>query len=255
MTEPVDTTPAPRPTPPWVVPTVVGALLALAILVIFAVIFALREDPASVESLEVSSPASMTADGGIRFEGVDGALVVADPNGEAATTSVELYVDWSCPICRDFEGAYSEELTGRVAAGELVLEVHPVAILDRAFLDSEYSSRAANVAACVAEHAPDAFLAVQYGFFAAQPDEGTVGYDDAQLVELLGIIGVTDADVVSCVENGDFRDWVAAITAATVSRAELAGDTGGFGTPTVVIDGERWNPATDGELLALLDAR
>ena len=52
MTEPVDTTPAPRPTPPWVVPTVVGALLALAILVIVAVIFALREDPASVESLE-----------------------------------------------------------------------------------------------------------------------------------------------------------------------------------------------------------
>jgi len=255
MTEPVDTTPDPRPTPPWVVPTVVGTLLALAILVIVAVIFALREAPAAIETLDIEAPTSMTADGGIRFEGVDGAIAVADPADEASATVVELYVDWSCPVCRDFEGAYSEELTSRVATGDIELEVHPIAILDRAFLDSEYSSRAANAAACVAEHTPDAFLDVQYGFFAAQPDEGTVGYNDAQLIELLEIVGVTDAAVVSCVENGDFREWVAAITVSTVARADLANDDGGFGTPTVVIDGMRWNPATDGDLLALLDAR
>lgn len=255
MTDDVGTTSGPRRLPPWLVPTVVGVILLLAIAVVVAIVIALRQTPPPVASPEPRGPSAMTADGGIRFEGVDGAIVVGDPTSAPASPTVTSYVDWACPACRSFEGAYAGELAARVAAGELSLEIHPIAILDRYFQGSEYSSRAANAAACVAEHSPDDFLGVQYAFFAAQPDEGTAGYTDEQLVELLDLAQLADPDVIACVETGEFRAWVASTTAAAVANPALQGPDGGFGTPTVLIDGERWNPAVDGDLLALLDAR
>lgn len=245
-----------RALPRWVLPTIVGGSILLATAVGAAALIALRDAPLDPPSSS-GTPASMSADGGIRLVGVGGGITVADPSEtpDPAVPTVSSYVDWSCPACRGFEARYGQGLAARVAAGEIALEVHPVAILDRYFQGSEYSSRAANAAACVAQHAPGQFLDVQYAFFAAQPDEGTRGYADSEIVELLALVRVTDEAVVSCVENGDFRDWVTSATRAATTNEALHQPGGGFATPTILIDGVRWNAPSDGDLLALLDAR
>src|SRR5690606_4716882 len=60
-------------------------------------------------------------------------------------------VDYKCPHCQEFEGAYGDTLNSLVKEGAATLEVRPVAIMGPGAV------RAANVAACVAENAPEKF--------------------------------------------------------------------------------------------------
>ncbi|MFT4124093.1 MAG: thioredoxin domain-containing protein [Microbacteriaceae bacterium] len=201
------------------------------------------------------------ASGGIEFIAAgDGSTVQAVRNNgatDAATLTptpldttdgvvqVVSYIDWACPVCQEFEASYSEELTSLVAAGTISLEVHPVAILDRSFNSSRYSSRAANAAACVANYDPDQFLDVQTQFYDNQPEEGTDGLDDDAIIALVSAGGVDDDSVTSCIEDETFKDWVTAATDAVTSDSDLADpDTGYFGTPTIVVNGERLSDAS-----------
>ena len=59
---------------------------------------------------------------------------------------------------RDHQRGRRSSRSSRAASP--TLEVHPIAILDRASLGTKYSSRAANAAGCVASYAPDKFLDV-----------------------------------------------------------------------------------------------
>ena len=62
--------------------------------------------------------------------------------------------------------------------------------------------------------------------------------------------GVTDAKVASCIDQETFKSWVQAATNQTLANTALS-TNGSFGTPTVVIDGKKWNQS--GDLIALLE--
>ncbi|MGW8431090.1 DsbA family protein [Curtobacterium citreum] len=198
------------------------------------------------------TPSNTTA-GAIAFHGEDGTVAPTAKTSSttvAPTTSkpakVDLYIDWSCPVCKQFETATSADLTTLIESEQATLAVHPVAILDRSYLGSRYSSRAANAAACVADHSPSSFLDVQAQMYDNQPQEGTRGLTTARILELVHAGGATGAALDSCIKDETFKGWVQKYTAKALSDKALVNpSTGGFGTPTALINGKRWNGGRD----------
>jgi protein-disulfide isomerase len=208
-------------------------------------------------------PAPVSADGpknmigdGIVFTGQDGKIVAtrsaALTKGETpspiptdtaagAPVHITIYADWACPVCKVFEEANGSQISDLVASGKAVLQVMPVAIVDRSYQSSRYASRANNAAACVANYDPDKFLAVKRQFYDSLPAEGTSGLTDTQIVDLVKKAGLDDDRVTSCINGESFKSWIAAATDRAVSDPTLQGPQG-FGTPTVFVNGKRYSP-------------
>lgn len=150
------------------------------------------------------------------------------PEGITSVTNgplqVVAYVDINCVHCADFEERHSEQILSWLDAGEITFEYRTVAYLDRNS-STEYSSRAANAVACVADSAPEAYFDVNQRLF-AHYEQGEL--DDDGLVALAADAGA--GDISACVEEGTFRPWTAFATAA--AQAAAVG-----GTPTVFVNG------------------
>ncbi|HWH25893.1 MAG TPA: thioredoxin domain-containing protein [Pseudolysinimonas sp.] len=159
---------------------------------------------------------------------------------DAAPLKIVMYVDYQCPFCQQFEATNAEQIQSWVTSSIASLEIHPIAILDKTSLGSRYSSRAANAAACVANFAPNSYLAVNTTLFANQPKEQTSGLTTTELVNLIKKAGVTSSNVESCIRDETFKGWVAAATKRATSNPALEDSNGSFGTPTVLVNGKRY---------------
>lgn len=235
----------------WLLPTVVSlGVVAVCAAVVVAVGVSRPVPPSE------AGPRNM-ASGGIQFVGeagvvapvetpgipVGGAPVEPDPPGEGVA-HVIVYLDLSCPACKQFEEVYGDDIFALVAAGEVRYEVRPVAILDHRYQGSRYSTRANNVAACVADRAPESFLDVAAAMFRSQPSEGTPGLNDDEILRLVHDAGPADAAVDACIRDESFAPFVAANTDRATTDSHLRGPRG-FSTPTLVVDGELWDRSTD----------
>ncbi|HWM33506.1 MAG TPA: thioredoxin domain-containing protein [Pseudolysinimonas sp.] len=237
----------------WLIPTVatVGVLAVAA-----AVVWAFVINAPAPQS--VAGPRNMISDG-ILFEGVDGKVTPVEtggisPTGEPQPTETEddglahivTYVDFSCPACKGFEETYSSLIQEVVASGQATLEVHPIAILDRAYAGSRYSSRSNNVGACVADLAPDSFLDVMAAMYAQQPAEGTTGLSNKEIIDVVHGAGLEDDAVDECIEGETFGPWVTAATTRASSDPDLIpAGAQGLSTPTIVVNGELWDRNVD----------
>jgi protein-disulfide isomerase len=103
--------------------------------------------------------------------------------------TVDVYEDFLCPICHEFENESGAALRQMADAGKITLRYHPIAILDRASNGTRYSTRSAAAAAAAAEGGR--FREYHDVLFANQPAEGTDGLDDAKLIELGRSVGLT----------------------------------------------------------------
>ncbi|MUK02507.1 thioredoxin domain-containing protein [Vibrio cholerae] len=173
--------------------------------------------PALVQDVDSSTLPSDPAPKGSVPEGVS-----ADEDGPL---QVVAYVDVNCVHCADFEARHSEQIRSWLDGGDITFEYRTVAYLDRNS-STDYSSRGANAAACVADTAPEAYLDFTRRIF-AHYEEGEL--DDDGLTALAAEVGA--GDVSSCVDEGTFRPWVDYTTAA--AQAAPVG-----GTPTVYVHGE-----------------
>ncbi|PUB27809.1 protein-disulfide isomerase [Promicromonospora sp. AC04] len=218
---------------------IVLGVLGLAVIgLIVAVVLILTEGQKTPMEKVDNVPAGVVEDTGIPV-GADG---VAGTSNEGATT-LDVYVDYMCPICGQFEQTNSASIAEMREAGDITLVVHPVSILDRTSQGTEYSTRAASAAAWVADQAPEQFSAFHDALFASQPAEQTAGLSDEQIAQVAEQAGVP-AEVAAGISDGQAREtyeeWVAASTDAATSDEALFNADGGFGTPTVLIDGERF---------------
>jgi protein-disulfide isomerase len=161
----------------------------------------------------------------------------------AGTVRITLYVDYLCPGCGQFEQANGDYIKDLVDSGAATVDIHPVAVLSNRSQGTKYSLRAANAAACVAEHSPNQFYAVNQALFAKQPDEGTPGLTDAELTDVVtGVQGLQERSAVrSCIADQDYAKWVDEQTTA-VSDGTIPGSTlKEFpGTPLVLVNGQRY---------------
>jgi protein-disulfide isomerase len=242
----------------------IGAAVLAAVVIIVLVVNTSSRSATPIASTD-AGPKNMATDG-IVFHGVSGTVEPVSTAGIPAKSTpspvatsdadrsakVISYIDWACPVCKQFEDTYSTQILDLVAQGKATLEVHPVAILDRNFQNSRFASRAANAAACVANYDPSQFLAVQTEFYDNQPAEGTTGLTNSQIKALIVKAGVDDPRLASCVDNESFKSWVTATTSRAVADASLVSPSAqGFGTPTVLVDGKVWDNST--KLMTLID--
>ncbi|TDN90570.1 thioredoxin domain-containing protein [Microbacterium sp. BK668] len=156
-----------------------------------------------------------------------GAISVGQGSNELAT-----YIDFMCPICNQFEQSYGETIQSLVDDGSITLNIHPISILDRASQGTEYSTRAANAMYCVAVADAEASVPFMQAMYQNQPEEGSTGLTDEQILGIAEGAGVTGID--DCVTGGQYSKFVTAMTEQTPVKE----GAGGIGTPTVVLNGE-----------------
>ena len=176
---------------------------------------------ASLPSAPATKPATITAPG---------------TEAEAGKpVKVVAYIDFICPICKNFEATYNDQLTQLRNDGKITLEYRPLGFLD-ASSTTNYSSRAANAAACVANVSPEHYSDFVNLLYAQQPAEGSAGISDNDLKKMATQAG--SANIDSCIDGKTYRPFVKVIT----KEASVIGVTG---TPTVFVDGQQWDNKTD----------
>ncbi|WP_265522525.1 DsbA family protein [Oerskovia flava] len=184
----------------------------------------------------VAAPTVATENGGIPV-GAEGAA--GTDNGPDAV-EVGVYLDYMCPRCGEFEAINGPTLDELREAGDITLVLHPVSILDRQSNQTQFSTRSAATAGFVADRAPEAMNEFNTLMFASQPGEGSSGFTDEQMADIAVQAGVPQ-DVADEIADGapmdEFGKWAEGAT--QVAMSEVSGPNG-FGTPTVTIDGERW---------------
>lgn len=188
------------------------SVLALVGVLVFAVVGAQRAATTSAQPMNVGA--------------VDGYTLVV--GADDAPVTLDVYQDYLCPYCGQFERANRADLATLVADSTVRVRIHPMAFLDAQSAGSRYSSRAANAAVTVAQHEPDKLLAFDAALYAQQPSEGQTGLTDDQLVEIARGVGVSAA-TTSLFAGESNAGFVEAATQAAFSD-------GVQGTPTVKIN-------------------
>lgn len=160
--------------------------------------------------------------------------------GNGKTNTITTYVDFLCPICNQFEQAEGPTIQRQIDDGRATLEVQPVAILDGRSVPAGYSSRAASAMYSVVIHDYPHASAFMQALYAHQPEEGSAGLSDAQLVEVAKAAGVdVTIDLEKEITTHRYQKFV-----QSVQLPE-----GATGTPTLVINGDQipltLNPETD----------
>lgn len=151
--------------------------------------------------------------------GLDGGAVV-----------VSVYVDMMCPNCAQFEAVNASLLDELRADGTIVVDSHPVAILDYASAGTRYPTRAAAAAWAVADLDPAHYFDFIEALMANQPAEGSTGLTDRQIADLATRAGV-DGTAVQAFTGEDYLAWAA--TATDIGSQDLSRLT----TPTILING------------------
>lgn len=190
----------------------------------------------AVKIADVAKPSTAEDNGAIPV-GATGRAGEAPATGDVV---VSVYFDYMCPYCHQFETANDAELATLRAAGGVTVEYHPVSILDGLSSGTEYSTRAANAVAVVADQAPDKFSAFNTALFANQPAENSQGLSDDEIAKLALTAGVPQSVVdkltgTTTVSGKSWRTFAPYIAALTTQASVDLGSS--YGTPTVLING------------------
>jgi protein-disulfide isomerase len=169
------------------------------------------------------------------------AIVTGNPN---APVTIDIYEDFLCPVCGQFEKFYHQRLAQAASEGKARVIYHPVAILDELSTPPGYSTLAAGATICAAE--AGVFPRFHDSLFAAQPAEGGRGWTSAQIQQLGRELGAGDG-FARCMQSGADQRVAAATEAARRYISGLRSD-GRFGTPSVVVNGTLVNVSDPGWL-------
>lgn len=130
--------------------------------------------------------AVMTADRSDGYQGElaqetlqsDNSVVMAQPDAEAPV--VEVYADYQCPACRQFENTNGDRLKEMAAEGEAIVQLRPVSIFAMQPPPTSSNSLRAGAAALAAA---DQGVFVEYNdiLFANQPNSAEEGYTPDEL--------------------------------------------------------------------------
>jgi protein-disulfide isomerase len=208
--------------------TIAAAALVIALLVGWGVWQSQQADDFAV-------PAGTTSVGG------EDAGLLAGGDGPV---TVEVYLDFLCPACKQFEVAATPTLDQLIAEKRIQLVWHTLGFLDR-LSTTDYSTRSASAAACAS--AGGRLKAYGDVLFANQPPEGGAGLTDDQLVDLGGPAGLNAPSFAACVRDGTYEDWVAHVN-------DLASQRGVNKTPTVYVNGQLLSQPTPENLKAAVDS-
>lgn len=212
----------------------IAAVVVVAALVIGGVIWTIS-DKNKTEGQTIAAGGTSLA--GDVTQKRDGVVVTVGKAG--AKASIDVYADFLCPICGQFEKTYKTDVEQAINDGKLQVRYHMVPLLNDRSDPPGYSLDSANAALAAADAGK--FLQFHDALFANQPEEGKRGYDKAQLIELGRNVGITDPGFAQTVNAGTYDQQLNSAFQQIEKDPKLAQDfgngTSGFGTPTVTANG------------------
>jgi protein-disulfide isomerase len=213
---------------------VAGAVVAAVLVVVAVVVTVVVQSRRTTTAADAAVPAGTT----------DGVVVVGSA---PAPVTIDLYEDFQCPNCKNFEDTDGATLAALVSAGTVQLHYHGMAFLDTS-ANHSYSTRALNAAAAVVDAAgPGAFQTFHDLLYAHQPAEGGSGLTDDQLIGYATQAGASGAGVEQAIRDLTYGDWVKRVT-------DQASKDGVTGTPTVLVAGRRLEDLSVAGLTAAVQA-
>ena len=205
-----------------VVATVVVVVAIIA--VVGGVIWVEQSNKNSVTGGGNALPAGVTALGA-------GYPVFQDVTAASGAPVLDVYEDFQCPACAQFESLLGPTVQDLGKAGKAKVVYHVKNFLDDN-LGNDSSTRAGNAAFCTAEDGK--FLEFHNQVFANQPLKEGDGFTDAQLkgfAQAAGVAGPALTTWQQCYDAEKYVDYV-----KSVEKQSFA--DGVRGTPTVRIDGK-----------------
>lgn len=224
---------------------VIVAVIAIAALIGTLIFNSIK--PAGPGPLNMASDGILLVGGENGIEAVEtpaipagGAPTPTEQDDSGTVANIVVYLDYLCPFCGQFEQTNSEAMRALVEEGAATLEIHPIAILTNKSAGTQYSLRAANAAACVAEESPQSFFDFNALLFENQPEELSTGLSNDELKEFAAEAGASSS-VNACIDETRFKAWVQDATnralTEPIPNSDLASVTG---TPTVLVNGKQY---------------
>lgn len=207
---------------------VLGAIIAGAIVLGGLIYFILSKAPSDLAGIDkfpddVAKPSISQEDGAIVF--------AADGVDEATTPVLDVYLDFMCNHCATFEQVNSPYIGQAVADGDIIYRAHPISILGY--------QHATNIAATFVALADSATQEQALAFaaegFARQNAAGLTAKEMEDIAISLGV----DEKVAKEAVSGKYTRFIEAASEITLGNEALRDEKGGFGTPSVFINGER----------------
>lgn len=237
----------------------IGAVV-LAVIVVVVILLVQAARPAPGPNAYSQGGITLVKDGsGFKPVAAKGASGDDVPDGLAAYSDsglsdkaavVKVYMDFQCPSCKSFEEANGSTLKKLAGEGKIAVDYQPVAILDSQSQGNQYSTRAANLAACVADSGQGGkFFDFTKAMFDGQPEEQSNGLDDDAMLANAKKGGVdvhakiaqdSSKTVADCAREQTFQKYVEKSTKDATSN-------GLQGTPRVEINGEDVDPSVWGD--------
>jgi protein-disulfide isomerase len=206
----------------------VVAMLAVVGVAIFVVVKSGKKDNPNPPVANGSSSPSAGASPSVATKKnpapADGLTVGSGP------VHVDIYVDYGCPPCGNFEQAAGYDLTNYVSQNKITLGIHPVAYIDNRS-KNQYSSRAAAAVACANESGK--LLEYNKYLLEHQPEEDTAGPENDELISDGRAIGLGN-EFATCVNSGAKKSWVVQATSAANSK-------GVNSVPAAYVNGDKVN--------------
>lgn len=143
-----------------------------------------------------------------------------------AATTIDVWEDPQCPVCKLFADANGSYLESLVREKKANVRYHVLSFL------GDESVRAANASFCAADEGQ--YLDFHKALYAVQsPLENSGFWSNETLVKMGKKIGITSTTFESCVNKGSKVDLVQA-------NYDSMSKFGVQGTPTVFINGKKW---------------
>lgn len=183
----------------------------------------------------------------------DGIAIHGD-KAKADAPVVQLFADYQCPGCKNFDNIFGEELNKLAEAGDIKYSVQIETFLDR--FGANKSTDPAIAAACA--DTVGAFPAYHLAIFKHQPEQEGAGYTVDQLTKQIpaeaGIAGDNLTKFQQCFNNrqtagfvSDENQYNTAWTGLNYQQLSAKGDANADGwgsTPLITVNGKRLDHQT-----------
>ena len=199
-----------------------GGLVAAVVVVIAVVAITIIVTHKSKVATKASSPAGVTTTFGY-------------PTGTATKPVIDLYEDFQCPVCEQYESNIGADIEAFATSGKASVVYHSLTFLDSVDKSSpanvkQSSTRAASAAACAQDQGK--FLAFHDVVYKNPPATEGAGFTDAQLIGFGKTAGVPDmAKFTQCFDAKTYVPFLSKVSAEADQRQVT-------GTPTIFVDGK-----------------
>ena len=195
---------------------VIGVVVAVAAIMIVPTVLS-KTKPISQEI-----PSTVTAENG---------YAIAFNTELKGVPVVDIYEDFQCPICQQFEGLNGKYINSLITDKKATVKFHSLS-----FIGPE-SVRAANAGACANDEGK--FVDMHLALYANQASsENSGAWSNDRLIEIAKAAGISSGSFSDCVKGAKYQGWVGKV-------AEAGSKAGVNSTPTVFVNGKEIDRNTE----------